>query len=161
MIFRDVWDRVPNPMKLALEPMPRDGVVVVTRHRAVRMEQPTVGLLYSSKGTMSALEDGVPVDIVDGHESIEEGVVQEIDMVKSEEGTTNKLVRRRARMLKMKLNPMDVVGKAMASATGDLSVTPFSGGSRSAGNRLPDRHEGPVEGRAKRGGDPVRLLLMK
>ena len=77
MISRDVWDRVPTLMELALEPSPSDGVVAVTRHRTVRMKQPTVDVLYL-KGKMSALKDGVLVDIVDGYESMEEGLVYEM-----------------------------------------------------------------------------------
>ncbi|KAL9122248.1 MAG: hypothetical protein Q9187_001200 [Circinaria calcarea] len=121
MIFRESWDRMPSRIRLELEPTPNDGVVLVTQFRTLRLKEPTVDLLYSG-GKLSALENGVMVPIADGNENMEQDMVYEMDVVKTNDESLIRLMRPRQRTLKKIPNSMDVVRRAIASANKDPTI---------------------------------------
>src|SRR5271156_5551506 len=90
MIYRQISDTVPSKVKLELEPTPSDGIVLVNQSRTMRLKELTADLLYSDR-KLSALENGVMVEVADGHPSLEQDIIYEMDVVRSEEDTTTML----------------------------------------------------------------------
>jgi len=84
MIYRQISDTVPSKVKLELEPTPSDGTVLVNQSRTMRLKELTVDLLYSDR-KLSALENGVMVEVADGHPSLEQDIIYEMDVVRSKE----------------------------------------------------------------------------
>lgn len=122
MIYRHISDTVPSKVKLELEPTPSDGIVLVNQSRTMRLKELTVDLLYSDR-KLSALENGVMVEVADGHPSLEQDIIYEMDVVRSEEETTTMLVRSRQRTLKKTPSSLDVLKRAIASANKDPTMT--------------------------------------
>lgn len=88
----------------------------------MRLKELTVDLLYSDR-KLSALENGVMVEVADGHPSLEQDIIYEMDVVRSEEETTTMLVRSRQRTLKKTPSSLDVVKRAIVSTNKDLTMT--------------------------------------
>jgi len=108
-------------IQLELEPTPNDGVVLTNKFRTMRLKQPTVDLIYVD-GKLNAIENGVVITIADGAQEMEGDMVYEMDVIKSENGDEIKLAKPRPRALKKMPNSMDVVKRAIATATRDPST---------------------------------------
>ncbi|KAK0930067.1 hypothetical protein LTR29_016816 [Friedmanniomyces endolithicus] len=120
-IYRTVWDRMPTKIELEFEPTPSDGVVLTNKFRTMRLKQPTIDLLFMD-GKLNGIENGVLIPLTDGHANMDEDTVYEMDVVKDEETNALKIVRPRERPLKEVTNSMDVIKRAIASATADVAT---------------------------------------
>jgi hypothetical protein len=121
MIMRTIWDRMPTRTELILEPTPSDGVVLLNAFRTMRLKGPTVDLMCSD-GKLCTIEDGVLVPAADAHESMEEGAVYEMSVIKPSETSKITLVKPTMRPLKVVPNSIDVVKRAIATATKDPTM---------------------------------------
>lgn len=120
-IYRKSWDRLPTKVELDLEPMPNDGVVLTNKFRTMRLKQPTVDLLYQD-GKLHGNDNGIMVEVTDGAPEMEEDTVYEMDVVKDQTTGEIKIVKPRQRALKKLPNSMDIIKRAIASASGDVNT---------------------------------------
>lgn len=120
-ILRTEWDTMPTKIQLELEPTPNDRIVLVSRNRTLRLKEPTVDLMYSD-GKLCASDGGVMTPLADGSTNMEQNTIYEMDVIKYEDTDGVRLVRPRQRILKKIPNSMDVVKRAIASATKDPTI---------------------------------------
>ncbi len=115
-IYRRSWTSMPSEIELMLEPTPNDGVVLVNEFRTMRLKEPTIDLMYID-GKMHALDNGVMIPVATGHEEMEAEMVYEMDLVKRGDTDGIVMVRPRQRVAKKIPNSMEVVKRAVLSAT--------------------------------------------
>ncbi|KAK7937813.1 uncharacterized protein PG986_014681 [Apiospora aurea] len=121
-IYRRCWDTTPTPAQLRFEPTPNDGVVLVNKLRTMRLKMPTVDLMCLD-GKMCAIDGGTMIPIADADSNMEENAVYEMDVVKNRTSGSIQIVMPRMRVAKKVPNSMDVVKRAVASATKDPNVS--------------------------------------
>ncbi|XMA20910.1 hypothetical protein WAI453_013701 [Rhynchosporium graminicola] len=122
LIYRAIWDKILSKTKLDLEPMPNNGIVIVTPFRTLRLKQPIVDLIYDN-GNLNAIEDGILIPIAVRHEQMIMSAIYELDIVKKGADSAVELVKPRQRTLKKMPNNIDVVKRAIASIGKELSLT--------------------------------------
>lgn len=101
--------------------MPNDGVVHVNRFRTVRLKELTVDLMYAD-GNMYAGDSGSLLAVSAGDENMEREGIYEMDVVKGKDMGVVRLVRPRLRAMKRVPNSMDLVTRALPTATRDLML---------------------------------------
>ena len=122
MIFRKFANRVPSSLEVRLTGLPSDGIVQVTDLRTMRMKAPTIDLVYAN-GDMSATEDGILIPITSGDENMDEGSIYELVVNRGQDEGSIVLVKPSLRINKRMPNHMDVVRRAVMSASCDASTT--------------------------------------
>jgi hypothetical protein len=121
LIYRTIWNTMPSRIQLDLEPVPSDGVVLTNKFKTLRLKQPTADLMYMD-GKLNAIENGIMTEVLDGDPNMEEETIYELDVVKNKDTGTITLMRPRERPLKKLPNNMDVVRRAISSASADVNT---------------------------------------
>ena len=116
LIYRTIWDTMPTKFQLEMEPVPNDGIVLTNKFKTMRLKQPTVDLICMD-GKLNAIENGIMTPLVNAHGTMETDVVYEMDVVKGQNDNEIMLVKPRQRLSKKLPNSMDVVRRAIASAS--------------------------------------------
>ncbi|EMC97272.1 hypothetical protein BAUCODRAFT_68752 [Baudoinia panamericana UAMH 10762] len=120
-IYRKSWDQLPSKVQLELEPTPNDGIIFTNKFRTMRLKQPTVDLLYMD-GKLHGSDGAMMVRVTDGSPEMEGETVYELDVVKDKDTGAIKVTNPRQRPLKKLANSMDVIKRAIASASADVST---------------------------------------
>ena len=107
-----------------------DGIVLVSHLRTLRLKDPTVDFIFMDGG-MYATDSGALVRVAGGDPEMVKGVVYEMDLIMSTDQSISlpKLIRPRARIFKVKPNPIAVVRRAVVifAVTADLLLATRQG----------------------------------
>lgn len=122
MIVRRSWNSVPSMAKRRYTSMPNDGLVCVTPFRTLRLKEPTVDLRYLG-GNLCSVEAGSSVVVASGCENMTEGVIYEMKVCRSEDMDKTMLTSPIPRVSKLMPNNMDIVRRAVASVSKDISMS--------------------------------------
>ena len=122
MIMRRSWDKISDVPKNVSMSMESDGMVCVTPSRTLRLKKPTIDLMYS-KGSMYASEMGKLVRISDGHKSMKQGSIYEMNVNKSADLNSIVISDPVRRLVKRRPNNMDIIRRALMSVLTDTTMS--------------------------------------